>query len=62
MNPFRALTKNSEPLYDEWAGQFSCQERRCSGHANIARYYRELHKLEWTCQYEHVSRLEDVSE
>lgn len=62
-NPFKDLIKDaSVSMYDEWGGQFSCQEHSCYGYATVARYFKKSKRLEWTCQDQHVSYLENVNE
>ena len=63
-NPFiiRKDKVEEEEHFDEWGGQFSCQERGCDGHANIARYYRKVRLLAWDCQHGHKSTIEGIDE
>ena len=62
-NPFVIKKPKAEDLtYDEWGGQFSCQERGCDGYAKVARYFKNVRLLSWQCQEGHISKIEDVDE
>jgi hypothetical protein len=50
--------KPEDNNYEEWGGQFACQERGCDGWANIARYVRVKQVLGWKCQHGHFSSME----
>ena len=63
-NPFAEMLKRpkAEDLaYDEWGGQFSCQERYCDGWANVARYFPKAKLLTWVCQEDHISKIDNIS-
>jgi hypothetical protein len=62
-NPFINKKPKSEDLaYDEWGGQFSCQEYGCEGYAFVARYFKSVRLLSWECQHGHISKIEGIDE
>jgi len=54
--------KPKDLAYDEWGGQFSCQERYCDGYALVARYFPKSKLLTWECADGHISKMENVDE
>lgn len=61
-NPFRDLKAETEHVYDEWGGQFSCQTIGCYKAVPIAKYFKKLRLLAWECPDGHRSMIEDVDE
>ena len=51
-----------EVEYEEWGGQFSCQQHRCVGIAKVAKFFPKQHLLAWECEDGHRSYIEDVYE
>lgn len=64
-NPFEDLVPKVKPddvEYDEWEGQFDCQDYPCTGYARVAKYIKKQRVLAWECQYGHISRVENMDE